>query len=100
MFNDEDRGGRREDEKEHGVRNAKGSQFKMVMSGLIGTDIAKISRKRSKPDNHGHGNGIENIRAGRMLSKSITSPNALFGQSPQGNATWIEENTWGKGNLH
>ncbi|GKC83820.1 hypothetical protein Tco_1139537, partial [Tanacetum coccineum] len=24
---------------------------------LIGTDIAKIARKRSKPDKHGHGNG-------------------------------------------
>ncbi|GKA84113.1 reverse transcriptase domain-containing protein [Tanacetum coccineum] len=34
-----------------------------------GTDIAKISRKRSKPDKHGHGNGIECARAGRMLSK-------------------------------
>ncbi|GKE11118.1 hypothetical protein Tco_1414669, partial [Tanacetum coccineum] len=33
------------------------------------TDIAKISRKRSKPDKHGHGNGIECARAGRMLSK-------------------------------
>ncbi|GKD43715.1 hypothetical protein Tco_1268360, partial [Tanacetum coccineum] len=32
------------------------------------TDIAKISRK-SKPDNHEHGNGKENTRAGRMLSK-------------------------------
>ncbi|GJY63562.1 reverse transcriptase domain-containing protein [Tanacetum coccineum] len=35
----------------------------------IGTDIAKISRKRSKHDKHGHGNGIECARAGRMLSK-------------------------------
>ncbi|GKE67150.1 hypothetical protein Tco_1521311, partial [Tanacetum coccineum] len=35
------------------------------------TDIAKISKKRSKPDNHGHGNGIENTRAGRMLSKGM-----------------------------
>ncbi|GJX96457.1 hypothetical protein Tco_0352255 [Tanacetum coccineum] len=33
------------------------------------TDIAKISRKRSKLDKHGHGNGIECARAGRMLSK-------------------------------
>ncbi|GJW69643.1 retrovirus-related pol polyprotein from transposon TNT 1-94 [Tanacetum coccineum] len=37
--------------------------------GDEGTDIAKISRKRSKPDNHGHGNGKDNTRAGRMLSK-------------------------------
>ncbi|GKE16476.1 hypothetical protein Tco_1424053, partial [Tanacetum coccineum] len=35
------------------------------------TDIAKISRKRSKPDNHGHGNGIECAKAGRMLSKRV-----------------------------
>ncbi|GJW35106.1 retrovirus-related pol polyprotein from transposon TNT 1-94 [Tanacetum coccineum] len=34
-----------------------------------GTDIAKISRKRSKPDKHGHRNGIECAKAGRMLSK-------------------------------
>ncbi|GJV70757.1 hypothetical protein Tco_1490752 [Tanacetum coccineum] len=52
-----------------------------------GTDIAKISRKRSKPDNHEHGNGIENTRAGRMLSKSYTSSNALIGQYPKGNDT-------------
>ncbi|GJZ63749.1 hypothetical protein Tco_0620170 [Tanacetum coccineum] len=32
-----------------------------------GTDIAKISRKRSKPDNHGHGNGKECTKAERML---------------------------------
>ncbi|GJU30584.1 hypothetical protein Tco_1174173 [Tanacetum coccineum] len=34
-----------------------------------GTDIAKIARERSKPDKHGHGNGKECTRAGRMLSK-------------------------------
>ncbi|GJX23438.1 hypothetical protein Tco_0227883, partial [Tanacetum coccineum] len=33
------------------------------------TDIAKISRKWSKLDKHGHGNGIECARSGRMLSK-------------------------------
>ncbi|GJU06627.1 hypothetical protein Tco_1123057 [Tanacetum coccineum] len=33
-------------------------------SGVIGTDIAKILRKRSKPDNHEHGNGIECAKAG------------------------------------
>ncbi|GKB43904.1 reverse transcriptase domain-containing protein, partial [Tanacetum coccineum] len=33
------------------------------------TDIAKISRKRSKPDKHGYGNGIECAKAERMLSK-------------------------------
>ncbi|GJZ18582.1 putative reverse transcriptase domain-containing protein [Tanacetum coccineum] len=45
-------------------------QREKVIAYVICTDIAKISRKRSKPDNHGHENGIENIRAGRMLSKS------------------------------
>ncbi|GJW88976.1 reverse transcriptase domain-containing protein, partial [Tanacetum coccineum] len=34
------------------------------------TDNAKISRKRSKPDKHGHENEKENTRAGRMLSKN------------------------------
>ncbi|GJT21407.1 hypothetical protein Tco_0891344 [Tanacetum coccineum] len=53
----------------------------------LGTDIAKISRKLSKPDKHGHGNGIENTRAGRMLSKSYTSPNAPIGGNPKGNDT-------------
>ncbi|GKC29993.1 hypothetical protein Tco_1037287 [Tanacetum coccineum] len=38
-----------------------------------GTDIAQISRKQSKPDNHGHENGIESTRAGRMLSKDNKS---------------------------
>ncbi|GKE33111.1 hypothetical protein Tco_1452433, partial [Tanacetum coccineum] len=33
------------------------------------TDNANISRERSKPDKHGNGNGIENTRAERMLSK-------------------------------
>ncbi|GJY61230.1 zinc finger, CCHC-type containing protein [Tanacetum coccineum] len=51
------------------------------------TDIAKISRKRSKPDKHGHGNGIECAKAGRMLSKSYTSRNALIGGIPKGNDT-------------
>ncbi|GJX49905.1 hypothetical protein Tco_0276750 [Tanacetum coccineum] len=58
-----------------------------------GTDIAKISRKRSKPDNHGHGNGIECAKAGRMLSKSYTSPNAPIGGNPKGNDTRAKEKT-------
>ncbi|GKA33765.1 hypothetical protein Tco_0720194 [Tanacetum coccineum] len=33
------------------------------------TDIAKISRKRLKPDNHEHGKRKSTQRAGRMLSK-------------------------------
>ncbi|GKB61417.1 aspartic proteinase A1 isoform X2, partial [Tanacetum coccineum] len=37
------------------------------------TDNANITRKRSKPDKHGHGNGKENTRAGRMLSKTIVT---------------------------
>ncbi|GJT03057.1 hypothetical protein Tco_0824226 [Tanacetum coccineum] len=39
-------------------------------SSNICTDIAKITTKRSKPDKHGHGNGIECAKAGRMLSWS------------------------------
>ncbi|GJW53114.1 hypothetical protein Tco_0097199, partial [Tanacetum coccineum] len=35
-------------------------------------DIAKILRKRSKSDNHGHENGIEYTRARRILSKVCT----------------------------
>ncbi|GJU95206.1 reverse transcriptase domain-containing protein [Tanacetum coccineum] len=48
------------------------SRNNMVYFSVVprdGTDIAKISRKRSKSDNHGHGNGKECTRAGRMLSK-------------------------------
>ncbi|GJZ10724.1 reverse transcriptase domain-containing protein [Tanacetum coccineum] len=46
--------------------------FKLIIIGWNvkhSTDIAKITRKRLKPDNHGHGNGIEYAKAGRMLSK-------------------------------
>ncbi|GJU98814.1 ribonuclease H-like domain-containing protein, partial [Tanacetum coccineum] len=39
------------------------------VSPLICTDIAIISRKRSKLDNHGHGNGIECAKARRKLLK-------------------------------
>ncbi|GKD41506.1 hypothetical protein Tco_1261713, partial [Tanacetum coccineum] len=46
------------------------------------TDIAKILRKRSKPDRHGHGKGIECAKAGRMLSKNLTSQEAPIGQNP------------------
>ncbi|GJX48218.1 hypothetical protein Tco_0273408 [Tanacetum coccineum] len=49
---------------------------------LDGTDIAKISRKRSKLDNHRHGIRIECAKARRMLSKSLTSQEAPIGQNP------------------
>ncbi|GKB93895.1 hypothetical protein Tco_0980032 [Tanacetum coccineum] len=53
--------------------------FKLDLEPLApSTDIAKISRKRSKPDNHGHGNGIESAKAGRMLSKG--QQKSTFGQ--------------------
>ncbi|GJU02004.1 hypothetical protein Tco_1112342 [Tanacetum coccineum] len=55
------------------------------------TDIAKITRKRSKPDKLGHGNGIECAKAGRMLSKSYTSPIAPIGGNPKGNDTRAKE---------
>ncbi|GJX48641.1 putative reverse transcriptase domain-containing protein [Tanacetum coccineum] len=45
-----------------------------------GTNIVKISRKWSKLDNHGHGNGIKCAKAGRMLSKDNKSrENAIKG---------------------
>ncbi|GKC11162.1 hypothetical protein Tco_1007944, partial [Tanacetum coccineum] len=46
-----------------------GNEYYCFLDGFSGTDNLKISRKRSKPDNHGHGNGIACARAGRMLSK-------------------------------
>ncbi|GJZ95199.1 putative reverse transcriptase domain-containing protein [Tanacetum coccineum] len=42
---------------------------KQGLNAVTGMDIAKISRKRSKPDKHGHGNENECTRARRMLSK-------------------------------
>ncbi|GKC04877.1 hypothetical protein Tco_0996487 [Tanacetum coccineum] len=33
------------------------------------TNIANFTRKQLKPEKHGHGNGIEYAKAGRMLSK-------------------------------
>ncbi|GKB73511.1 hypothetical protein Tco_0934923 [Tanacetum coccineum] len=59
------------------------------------TDIAKISRKWSKPDKHGHGNGIECAKAGRMLSKSYTSSKAPIGQFPKG-MTRVQERKYTK----
>ncbi|GJT87802.1 carotenoid cleavage dioxygenase 7, chloroplastic [Tanacetum coccineum] len=72
----------KEENQKIGKRN-----IKHDMESYPSTDIAKISRKRLKPDKHEHGNGIEYARAGRMLSKSYTSPNALIGQFPKGNDT-------------
>ncbi|GKB76681.1 reverse transcriptase domain-containing protein [Tanacetum coccineum] len=77
------------------------------------TDIAKITRKRLKPDNHGHENGIECAKAGRMLSKgkcklttSLSNSSdkvhhgrdkrhisLLIGQYPKGNDTRTRNET-------
>ncbi|GJR70794.1 zf-CCHC domain-containing protein [Tanacetum coccineum] len=43
----------------------------------VGTDIAKISRKRSKPDNHEHGNGIECEKSGECYQGQQKS---IYGQ--------------------
>ncbi|GJR54045.1 reverse transcriptase domain-containing protein [Tanacetum coccineum] len=60
-----------------------GNEYYCFLDGFSGTDIAKISRKRSKPDNHGHENGIECAKAGRMLSKlTFTSGNLTPGYDP------------------
>ncbi|GJS66834.1 hypothetical protein Tco_0681398 [Tanacetum coccineum] len=60
------------------------------------TNNAKITRKQSKPDKHGHGNGIECAKAGRMLSwstVSLTSSKAPIGQYSKGNDTRAKEKT-------
>ncbi|GJZ81243.1 ribonuclease H-like domain-containing protein, partial [Tanacetum coccineum] len=44
---------------------------RMVEMIDICTDIAKISRKRLKPDNHGHGNGIECAKARENAIKGL-----------------------------
>ncbi|GJW27190.1 retrovirus-related pol polyprotein from transposon TNT 1-94 [Tanacetum coccineum] len=49
-----------------------------------GTDIAKSTRKRSKSDKHGHGNGKECAIAGSMLSRSKVN----FGQQGQPKSTY------------
>ncbi|GJT35682.1 reverse transcriptase domain-containing protein [Tanacetum coccineum] len=57
---------------------------------IISTDIAEISRKRSKPDKHGHEKGkrIQELEECYQRStKSYTSPNAPIGGNPKGNDT-------------
>ncbi|GJU28313.1 reverse transcriptase domain-containing protein [Tanacetum coccineum] len=61
--------------------------FKLIILGWNvkhSTDIAKLTRKRSKPDKHGHGKGKENTRAGRMLSKEQSKIVALRTYSERG----------------
>ncbi|GJY12367.1 hypothetical protein Tco_0381676 [Tanacetum coccineum] len=49
----------------------------------IGTDIAKITRKRSKPDKHGHGKGKRIQEPGECYQRqSLTSQEAPIGQNP------------------
>ncbi|GJW14425.1 hypothetical protein Tco_0018558 [Tanacetum coccineum] len=52
-----------------------------------GTDIAKITRERSKPDKHGHGNGKTIQEPGECYQRndveSYTSHEPPIGQSPQ-----------------
>ncbi|GJU18227.1 hypothetical protein Tco_1146193 [Tanacetum coccineum] len=54
------------------------SWLERILERTVGTDIAKITRKRSKPDKHGHGNGIECAKAGRMLSWSTVFSSLVF----------------------
>ncbi|GKB77168.1 hypothetical protein Tco_0944063 [Tanacetum coccineum] len=44
----------------------------------IGTDIAKISRKRLKPDKHGHGNGRAHKEPGECYQKSTVKAPTLY----------------------
>ncbi|GJX00489.1 retrovirus-related pol polyprotein from transposon TNT 1-94 [Tanacetum coccineum] len=48
-----------------------GSHSTRLLIYCMSTDIAKIISERSKPDKHGHENGKECTRAGKMLSKTI-----------------------------
>ncbi|GJZ89662.1 hypothetical protein Tco_0661444 [Tanacetum coccineum] len=73
--------------------NAAKQKLSKGKAASICTDIAKITRKRSKPDKHGHGKGKENTRAGRMLSKSYTSPNAPIDGNLKGNDARAKEKT-------
>ncbi|GJW59819.1 ribonuclease H-like domain-containing protein, partial [Tanacetum coccineum] len=53
-------------------------------------DIAKISRKQSKPDKHEHGNGKASKEPGESYQKSRmgkTSPSTLIGGDPRKNDT-------------
>ncbi|GKA25539.1 putative reverse transcriptase domain-containing protein [Tanacetum coccineum] len=50
---------------------------------LQGTDITKITRKRSNPDKHGHGKG-KRIQEPGESNQSYTSSKAPIGGNPQG----------------
>ncbi|GKA18341.1 hypothetical protein Tco_0698178 [Tanacetum coccineum] len=67
-------------------------------SEFEGTDKAKITRKRSKPDKHEHGNGRARKEPGESYQKSrmsITSLKPLIGQYPTKDATWIVKKAQG-----
>ncbi|GKB53530.1 putative ribonuclease H-like domain-containing protein [Tanacetum coccineum] len=73
------KGERNGQEKEGGASNKEGDKnvqdFRAELDNLLvqqkeGTDIVKISRKRSKLDKHGRGNRIECAKARRILSRS------------------------------
>ncbi|GKC76487.1 reverse transcriptase domain-containing protein [Tanacetum coccineum] len=51
------------------------------------TDIAKISRKRSKPDKHGHGKGKRIQEPGECYQRDKRHISPLIGQYPKGNDT-------------
>ncbi|GJZ71416.1 hypothetical protein Tco_0635267 [Tanacetum coccineum] len=54
----------------HNMGKTVGELHALLIEYEKGTDIAKITRERLKPDKHRHGNEKENTRARRMLSKS------------------------------
>ncbi|GKC92616.1 hypothetical protein Tco_1158058, partial [Tanacetum coccineum] len=40
---------------------------------IKGTDNANITRKRSKPDKHGHGKGKDSTKAGDLIARKVKS---------------------------
>ncbi|GKA72350.1 uncharacterized mitochondrial protein-like protein [Tanacetum coccineum] len=80
-------------------------QTVVANSTTKGTDKSKITRKRSKPDKHEHGNGRARKKPGECLQKgqkvnsgqlsSITSLKPLIGQYPTKDATWIVKKAQG-----
>ncbi|GJW21973.1 hypothetical protein Tco_0032595, partial [Tanacetum coccineum] len=53
---------------EFSLRDQVSNWLERLPARLICTGNAKIAGKQSKPDKHGHKNGIECAKAGRMLS--------------------------------
>ncbi|GJV50530.1 hypothetical protein Tco_1440742 [Tanacetum coccineum] len=69
----------------------------LVIDGHLGTDIAKIPRKRSKTGKHEHGNGRARKKLKAVSQRIKRHPSPLIGGNPRREDTWISEVTQGKG---